>query len=939
MMATRRLSTITLIIGSIQLLLLLRIFSAVSAMPFSLATQPSIMNPPILEVRPAPPHIQRYLVNHQRRDTTGQNCAMLSAADVQKIPGWAKLEKIANEKWGNHKRKIVTNEQHTDTTQYPATICIASEAIKVRYTGQPTCQSNKISAIGGVSGTNGTLSLAITQGFTASSQFTISQSAAIGLSQTFSASLDFPQVSGATEGVTVSASITNTLTKSFTAQYNEITTVTLLMTSPNGKSCDAGTNVTHCTIQGEGEINLVAGGYVWFEYEDKQAEKGKKDKHYKCNLSLLGNLHLNDVLTVAERTSVATFEGSINSCNTPQCIIKFSNLFVVSQELGLDALTPWVSHVTNFHGFHLDDEMTWSLFLFSALSWLGSALADATNNTTASTGPQHDPYLDYKPEFARSLPVQTLVTGVVFTLVAVLFVHIVFTGQYHWPLAPVNYALQLSGVVTLLVSLIATINVILNSAVSESEHWPYMLTYMAVNVPPLDMLNVDQTANSSANNDIPPLNSWTSAERGTWLMMNAAVSALVQITHIQFLTLLYPSRLEGRLIYALLGPLALFAAIMQLIPIQPDKKLIMIANDIRNVCNATLSLLFTTSLFIWGLLVNRSQAWRTDGGTAVFGASALTLALVSTALSFLFVPKSEEYVWLPGLMWAVILWQSFLGWWWWVGAGSGQTTDDVVEHLLKKGAKRRERNRERKERAKRQRREAEDMIYSSGHSDDSNPPTNTSQTQNTQIETGSNDLSSSRHSRPRPRRTASSGSNGSVVSTSSSSSPSSHASLPQFLPRAVHEWYDNIRQAHVRAARRQTVERVERIREMESQRSERARGGRSRSRYERFNAWGLGLGPTRHGSEGETEYEMEDTRVISRRRTRRNSNERHNDVASEDEDHDELEGGVRSQRLPSPTRARVRNTRISEIAGGRPSSIWWWGPLNRWRLQDSTAYC
>ncbi|KAF5343876.1 hypothetical protein D9757_014102 [Collybiopsis confluens] len=854
MMATRRLSTITLIIESIQLLLLLRIFSAVSAMPFSLATQPSIMNPPILEVRPAPPHIQRYLVNHQRRDTTGQNCAMLSAADVQKIPGWAKLEKIANEKWGNHKRKIVTNEQHTDTTQYPATICIASEAIK------PTCQSNKISAIGGVSGTNGTLSLAITQGFTASSQFTISQSAAIGLSQTFSASLDFPQVSGATEGVTVSASITNTLTKSFTAQYNEITTVTLLMTSPNGKSCDAGTNVTHCTIQGEGEMNLVAGGYVWFEYEDKQAEKGKKDKHYKCNLSLLGNLHLNDVLTVAERTSVATFEGSI----------------VATTHAAYKGQTRIGRFDSLYHGL--------------------------------------DPHLQTPLTIQRP--------GVVFTLVAVLFVHIVFTGQYHWPLAPVNYALQLSGVVTLLVSLIATINVILNSAVSESEHWPYMLTYMAVNVPPLDMLNVDQTANSSANNDIPPLNSWTSAERGTWLMMNAAVSALVQITHIQFLTLLYPSRLEGRLIYALLGPLALFAAIMQLIPIQPDKKLIMIANDIRNVCNATLSLLFTTSLFIWGLLVNRSQAWRTDGGTAVFGASALTLALVSTALSFLFVPKSEEYVWLPGLMWAVILWQSFLGWWWWVGAGSGQTTDDVVEHLLKKGAKRRERNRERKERAKRQRREAEDMIYSSGHSDDSNPPTNTSQTQNTQIETGSNDLSSSRHSRPRPRRTASSGSNGSVVSTSSSSSPSSHASLPRFLPRAVHEWYDNIRQAHVRAARRQTVERVERIREMESQRSERARAGRSRSRYERFNAWGLGLGPTRHGSEGETEYEMEDTRVMSRRRTRRNSNERHNDVASEDEDHDELEGGVRSQRLPSPTRARVRNTRISEIAGGRPSSIW-----------------
>lgn len=174
-----------------------------------------------------------------------------------------------------------------------------------------------------------------------------------------------------------------------------------------------------------------------------------------------------------------------------------------------------------------------------------------------------DPYLPYKPEFARSLPVQTLVTGVVFTLVAVLFVHIVFTGQYHWPLAPVNYALQLSGVITLLVSLIATIRVIFASAMTESARWPYMLSYIAVNVPPLDSLNVPSTGGGPAES------TWSTASRGTWLLMNATVSTLVQvcavrfmdqhllisiqITHIQFLTLLYPSRLEGRLIYSLLG--------------------------------------------------------------------------------------------------------------------------------------------------------------------------------------------------------------------------------------------------------------------------------------------------------------------------------------------------------------------------------------------------
>ena len=113
---------------------------------------------------------------------------------------------------------------------------------------------------------------------------------------------------------------------------------------------------------------------------------------------------------------------------------------------------------------------------------------------------------------------------------------------------------------------------------------------------------------------------------------------------------------------------------MQLVPLgdtSEDEKLTDIATAAQNVCNATLSLLFTASLLIWGFLVNRKQAWRTDGGTAAFGVGALMLALASTTITFIYIPSKDHYAWMPGLMWAVILWQSFLGWWWWVGAGMG----------------------------------------------------------------------------------------------------------------------------------------------------------------------------------------------------------------------------------------------------------------------------
>lgn len=124
-----------------------------------------------------------------------------------------------------------------------------------------------------------------------------------------------------------------------------------------------------------------------------------------------------------------------------------------------------------------------------------------------------NPIEELRPHFARSLPVQILLTGIVLALVAVLFIHLVFTAQYHWPLAPVNYILQISSVTTLLISLIATLHVVLSAALAESERWPYMLSYIAVKVPPRS----------------DDAEGWSDAERVTWLIMNASTSGLIQV--------------------------------------------------------------------------------------------------------------------------------------------------------------------------------------------------------------------------------------------------------------------------------------------------------------------------------------------------------------------------------------------------------------------------
>lgn len=96
----------------------------------------------------------------------------------------------------------------------------------------------------------------------------------------------------------------------------------------------------------------------------------------------------------------------------------------------------------------------------------------------------------------------------VLALVFVLFVHLLFTAQYHWPLARLNYALQMSGVCTLMISLLTTLIVVLKNTYAKSRDWPYMLDYIAQSV---------------------PLQTWNQSELVFWYFLQAAVSGIVNV--------------------------------------------------------------------------------------------------------------------------------------------------------------------------------------------------------------------------------------------------------------------------------------------------------------------------------------------------------------------------------------------------------------------------
>ena len=339
---------------------------------------------------------------------------------------------------------------------------------------------------------------------------------------------------------------------------------------------------------------------------------------------------------------------------------------------------------------------------------------------------------------------------------------------------------------------------------------------------------------------------------------------------------------------------------MQLLPIHSNTRVVYWADAVQNVCNATLSLLFTLSLIIWGVFVKRDQAWRTDGGTAAFGAGAMFLALGSTVLTFVYIPSKEQYDWLPGLIWAVIMWQSFLGWWWWVGSGMGvhQGVEDV-EEMLRREEKRKRKHKERQ--AKRvERRERAKAVFR-GVTDALRPGENEGE-----VTEGVDENVD--EATEQPASTTRVTSTSSRRGRSTQTSPRSMTTRPSdivdsSIGRWFIKWFLLIRQEHRTATREQAAERTERM----------------QNAYENGAGWGLGS------------FAM--TRLDRGRAPgRETAADSVKSVSDGDSDGDGRSVRRRTPRQPEPSMADQR------VASSRPPSASWWGPLQRWRLKDSTTY-
>lgn len=170
--------------------------------------------------------------------------------------------------------------------------------------------------------------------------------------------------------------------------------------------------------------------------------------------------------------------------------------------------------------------------------------------------------------------------------------------------------------------------------------------------------------------------------------------------------------------------------------------------------------------------------------------------------------------------------------------------------------------------------------------------------------------------------------------------------------RSVYGWFLSLRQEHLMAAREQAVVQTERMQQVYGH--EREPGTAIENPDPSMLGWGLGAYAVRRAEvdERERDYEAEQGILEVERAEARFSEREGMDNRSEKQ-HSPVLTAQQQQELDERIQARRRRNRHTRHDtdepnvpvedgenehNGQQSSMWYWGPLGRWRLQDSTVY-
>jgi hypothetical protein len=97
-----------------------------------------------------------------------QNILIIYSFDA--VPGYNQLEKYADDSWGSGSRNVVTNPK--EYLGSPASVCIQTDAVKLSFSGKPTCHTTSANSESQLNGTKGDISIEVQNGFDVSTSLT-----------------------------------------------------------------------------------------------------------------------------------------------------------------------------------------------------------------------------------------------------------------------------------------------------------------------------------------------------------------------------------------------------------------------------------------------------------------------------------------------------------------------------------------------------------------------------------------------------------------------------------------------------------------------------------------------------------------------------------------------------------------------------------------------
>jgi len=238
-------------------------------------------------------------VKEHKRDNTG-GCAPLAIDEAKQLTGFKLIEQYADKTWGTGSRNEVTNPTEADQVGSGATACVSGDVVQVQLTGSPTCNSNTGQTGATTSGTNGTITSGVMQGYSNTADWSVTSSSSIGVSVQVSAEFEIPEIATIGAQVTTTATFTSTTASGFsttaTGNVNNAGTFNV----PTNKTCTINYDVTTCDVTGEGQVRYVAAGWIWFQYDDQV------QGHYKWAVSIEAV-----ITNLDDRSSFMQFTGNI----------------------------------------------------------------------------------------------------------------------------------------------------------------------------------------------------------------------------------------------------------------------------------------------------------------------------------------------------------------------------------------------------------------------------------------------------------------------------------------------------------------------------------------------------------------------------------------------------------------------------------------------------